>query len=921
MDRGEPVDQGAVVRRSPAEAGHGKDRPGAGGPPLLARVLLRRLGPAERRDEIEADLLELFRRRVAAGGRLYAWRRYWFDVVSLAMRHGDRHEPVAKVAKDRAGMATALAFDARQALRAVRRMPSFFAIAAVTLAVGFSAHFAAFTIVDRLLLASPPHVSDPDALRRVHIERADIRGGRFLWYQNPYAVYQDLRAHLEPSIPRAAYRISRTSLGAGADARMVSVAFTDGDYFGILGASAALGRVLTPADDPAPSGTPVVVLSDSFWRGAFAGDPDVLGRTLKFGAKTFTVIGVAPPGFAGDSPEPIDAWAPLHAGAYELSPTWTTSRAQVRTLTVLVRVPTSSTAATLAEQVRAVYLRTIDGTEFADPTARVVLAPIDPSRTQTGLLTDAARIALWLQGVAALVLLVAIANVVNLQLSRAVHRRREMAVRLALGAGPARIVSQLAMEAAIVVGSGALGGIALTWLVAAATKQLLATGSASRIDAGHFLLVVLASSALAALACTAGASLHLRGERIADRLRSGRGGEGFSRPTLRQGLLIAQIAICAVLLVGAGLFLRSVDRLGRLQFGMDQDRVLTVMVPLRSAGYSNAAIETFYERALAELRAVPGVESVSAGQSVPFRPSLSTLIALPGTDQLPVSGRTYPTYYAVTPEHFTTVGGRILRGRSFLPSDRTGAPPVIIVEQALGEKLWPGQDPIGKCLILGGANQPCREVVGVASNTRRFVQTADGAMRYYVPLAQRVIVQTPPQALLVRTAGNPTDVVPAIRAALVNIAPDLPFPEMRTLRELAEPETRSWRLGSTLFVACGAVALFVTMAGVYALLGFIVAQRSREIGVRLALGATPARTTALVVRQSLGWAVPGIAVGLFVAAAVGQFVQPLLFETSARDWGVFLGSAVALLIIAAVASAGPAFRAGRVDPNVALQTE
>ena len=383
---------------------------------------------------------------------------------------------------------------------------------------------------------------------------------------------------------------------------------------------------------------------------------------------------------------------------------------------------------------------------------------------------------------------------------------------------------------------------------------------------------------------------------------------------------MAQVAISALLLVGAGLFVRSMDRLGKLQFGMEQDRVLTIRVPLHNAGYTPAAIESFYTRALAELRAVPGVEHVSAGQSVPFRPSLSTLIALPGTERLPVSDRTYPTYYAVTPEHFATVGGRILRGRAFLESDRAGAPPVMIVEQALGEKLWPGQDPVGKCLILGGASQPCREVVGVASNTRRFVRTADGAMRYYIPLAQR-IAQFPPQALLVRTSGDPHDLAPSLRAALVRIAPDLPFPEMATLRELAEPETRPWRMGSTLFLGCAAVALFVTMAGVYALLGFIVAQRSREIGVRLALGATPAGTTAMVVRQSLGWAVPGIAVGLLLAAAVGRFVQPLLFETSARDWVVFLASGGALLLIAAAASAGPAFRAGRVDPNVALQTE
>jgi predicted permease len=901
MDGRQSLDQGALMT-----------------PPRLARALLRRLAPAERHAEIDIDLAELFELRASTKGRLHATRRYWQDVISFGLRRRGGAD-AGEAAGERAAVLSGLAFDARQAVRAVRRMPSFFVLAGATLAIGFSAHFAAFTIVDRLLLAAPAGVERPAALRRIHIERADIRGGRFLWYQNPYAVYQDLR-RLLPSMQLGAYRVSRTSLGAGADARMVSVAFADRDYFGVLGASAAFGRVLTPDDDPAPAGTPVIVLSDGFWRGAFGADPGVLGQTVRLGAKVFTVVGVMPSGFVGDSPEKIDAWAPLHAGAYELSPAWTTNRTVVRTLTALVRVPDGVAASAVAEEIKTVYLRTIQGTPEADPTARVVLAPISASRTQSGALTDSARIALWLQGVAVLVLFVAIANVVNLQLSRAVQRRREMAVRLALGAGRARIVAQLGCEAAIVVGGGALGGVVLTRLTAAAMQQLLAPGSAAAIDTTRFTLLAIASAFVAAVVCTAAAAVHLRRERISERLRHGRGGDGFSRPTFRQGLLVAQVAVSALLLVGAGLFMRSMDRLGRLEFGMDHDRVMTIMVPLRNAGYNNAAIEAFYERALAELRAVPGVERVSAGQSVPFRPSLSALIALPGTDQLPVSGMTYPTYYSVTPDHFATVGGRILRGRGFLDSDRAGAPPVIVVEQALGDKLWPGQDPIGKCLIIGGRTQPCREVVGVASNTRRFVRHGDGAMRYYVPLAQR-LAQIPPQALLVRTTGDPRAYAAALRAALIRVAPDLPFPEMLTLRELAEPETRQWRLGTTLFVACGVVALFVTMAGVYGLLGFIVAQRSREIGVRLALGATPSRTTLLVVRQSLAWAILGIVVGLVAAAALGQFVQPLLFETSARDRVVYAAAGAALVGMAVAASAIPARRAGRVDPTVALQTE
>jgi predicted permease len=879
-------------------------------PPRLARLLLRRLVNAERREEIEQDLGDLFAQRVAERGRLHATRRYWSDVLSF-------RRPGAPV-DVRSAFAGAW-FDARQAARSMRRMPSFFALAAATLAIGFAAHFAAFGIVDRLLLAAPPGVDGPDALRRVHTDRADIRGGRFLAYQLPYVVYQELRRGVTPALQLGGYRTARTSLGAGADARQVSVAFADRDYFTVLGAQAALGRALLPEDDPAPDGTPVVVFSDAFWRGAFGADPGVLGRAVRLGAKTFTVVGVMPPGFVGDSLETIDVWAPFHAGAYELPAVFRTSRVY-RSVTVLLRVPSGSSDVVAAQQILSVYQNMIKGTPDADPTARIVLAPIAASRMQNGRLTDSARIALWLQGVATLVLLVAVANVVNLQLSRAVQRRREMAVRIALGAGRWRIAGQLAAEAAVVVGGGAIGGVLLARVTETAIRQLLAPGSAPSTDVWRFTAFVLASAVLAIALCTLAAAAYSSGERISDRLRHGRGGEGFGRPTVRQAILVAQVAVSAVLLVGAGLFTRSMVQLGKLQFGMDQDRVMTIRLPLQNAGYSPAAIESFYQRALAELRGVPGVEHVSAGQTVPFRPSLSGVIALPGTDRLPVSDGTYPTYYCVTPDHFATVGGRILRGRPFLDSDKAGAPPVIIVEQALGEALWPGQDPIGKCLILGGAGQPCREVVGVASNTRRFVRTANAANRYYVPLAQRV-VQIPPQALLVRTAGDPRELAASLRAALIRIAPDLPFPEMSTLSELAEPETRQWRMGSTLFLGCGVVALFVTMAGIYALLGFIVTQRSCEIGVRIALGATPAGTTRLVVRQSLGWAVIGVAVGLFVAAALGQFIEPLLFETAARDLGVFAAAAASLVIVAAAASALPARRAARVDPIVALQTE
>jgi putative ABC transport system permease protein len=262
----------------------------------------------------------------------------------------------------------------------------------------------------------------------------------------------------------------------------------------------------------------------------------------------------------------------------------------------------------------------------------------------------------------------------------------------------------------------------------------------------------------------------------------------------------------------------------------------------------------------------------------------------------------------------------ILQGRGFTDADRAGAPLVMILEQALADAMWPNGDAIGKCIIVGAQRTECREVVGVVSNTRRFVATGTGALRYYLPMAQR-LVELPPQALFVRTEREPLSLAPSVRSALLGIDANLPYLRMRSLTEMAEPEKRPWRMGSTLFVVFGAAALLVATAGVYALLSFMVARRTREIAVRLALGATRGRTIGLVVRQTLVWVAGGLVVGLAAAAASGKFIEPMLFETSPYDAAVFAATAVLLLLVAVVASLAPALRASRVDPNTALRVD
>ena len=896
--------------------------------PFFAALLIRFGRHRGRRDEVEADLEDLFEQRAASHGLRYARRRYWRDVLSLCVPrseerllplHPGRGRFTAGSHLESASTMSAFLFELRHVVRSIRRQPAFFAVASLTLAIGVAAHLCAFSLVDRMLLAPPARVQDASRVFRLHIERADREGGRFLWFQTPYRSYEDLRRSGGPFAAMAAYRTSTPSVGSGLDARQISIVYADEHYFALLGAAAQFGRVFGAEDNIPPSGNPVVVLSDAYWRAGFAADPAVVGRTLRIGAVTHTVVGVMPSGFNGDNPEPVDAWAPLHSGAHELPAGWTTSLL-FRSVSVLTRLPDGLSHAAAADAAGAAYRRLTDGTAAADATARAVLAPLTPGQTQQGDLNQAGRIAVWIEGVSLLVLLVALANVVNFQISRAVQQRRELAVRVALGAGRMRLLTKVALEMLFIVCAATLAGVVLTYWSATTLQQLLVPGVQGTLGGARFGWVLAATIVVCTVLGIGLSALHIRMKDVSDRLKTGRGGDGFGRERVRQTLLIAQVVVSTLLLVGAGLFLRSIDRLGRLQFGHDQDRVLVVTLPLRGAGYAPAAIETFYERSLTELNSLPGIEGVAAAQSTPFAPSQSADLRVPGLERLPFDGRGYPTFYTVTPGFFQTMGVKILRGRGFTDADRAGAPAVIVLEDSLAKKLWPDQDAIGKCMVVGVATGPCREVVGVSTNTRRFVSTGDGALRYYVPMAQRVNPATP-QALFVRTSGAPAAAMPAVRSALLAIDGNLPFARMRVLADMAEPEKRPWRLGSTLFVLFGAAALIVAMLGVYALLSFIVTQRSREIGVRLALGASPGRTLRLVVQQSLGWASIGLFAGLAAAAAAGKFIRPVLFETSPYDPAVFGGAAGLLIVVTVAASLVPAFRASRLDPNVTLRAE
>jgi predicted permease len=412
-------------------------------------------------------------------------------------------------------------------------------------------------------------------------------------------------------------------------------------------------------------------------------------------------------------------------------------------------------------------------------------------------------------------------------------------------------------------------------------------------------------------------------------LKSGVREGGGAHAGLRGGLTVAQAALSAALLVGAGLFVRSLERVRGLDLGIQPDRVLVAFVrwPRLGAGASEAerAAETarrrgVFARALERVRSLPGVEQASLAAGLPFQMSFQQPVRVPGWDSLPRLGTGAPLISAVSSGYFETVGTRIVRGRAFTPSDRAASEPITIVNETMAQTLWPGRDPIGQCFYWGEEDDvPCSRIVGIAADTRRFRLREEAGMQYYVPFGQeRGFGGT---ALLVRPAAAPGAVIPGVRRAVTEVDASVSYVYVDRLQESVDPQIRPWRLGATVFGLMGLLALTVAAVGLFSVLSYLVAQRRHEIGVRLALGATGTAIAGLVMRSSLAMVVTGVAIGFTLALAGGPFVAPLLFDTSPRDGLVYTAVAVSLLLVAVLASALPVLRARRVDPLEAMRVE
>ena len=857
--------------------------------------------------------------------------RRWSDAMGAVDRERERRARLVE-------RGAAVWQDIRQTLRGLARQPAFTAGVVLTMALGIGANATMFGIVDRLLLRPPAHVQDADRIRRLYFvqtsEAGEVRPTEFV----SYSLYAAARDSAREVARLAGYTTRDLVLGSGPGAREISVGVASADLFPLLGVRAALGRFFGPDEDRVPLGEPVAVLGHELWRAEFGGDTAVLGRTVRIRNRDFEVIGVAPPGFTGVNLERIDAWIPItvfghdNIGRFVPVSEWHTTR-NVVWMSVVGRLAPGVDDAR-ADAVLSRFFRRWEesapvgrrgaptAAEIQRANPHVVVGPVQRDRGPE--CAEETRVAAWLAGVAGVVLLIACANVANLLLARAMRRRREIAVRLALGVGRRRLMGQLLAESIVLA---LLGGAAAV-LVASWGGDVVRSVLLPDIAWGSTLAdprVLAFTGAVALLTgLVAGLVPAVQASRpdLAAALKAGAREGGGQRSRTRSALLVAQAALSVVLLAGAGLFVRSLQAVSATDLGYDPQGVLFTDPSFAAVGYTNAEGAAIAERVHERARAMPGVALAARTSSLPFYSMSSTTITVPGLDSIPrLPASDMPLMTAVTPEYFATMGTRIVRGRGFTERDVAGAPRVLVVNGTMARLLWPGQDAIGKCVRLGDADSiPCTDVVGIAQETHWREIRPEPVMQYYVPFAQRQ-AESRATVVLVRPSGDPGAVADAMRRLVLEEAPKLSFVEVQPLAELVDPQLRPWRLGASLFTAFGLLALVIAAVGLYSVLAYLVAQRRHEIGVRLALGARTSDVLRLVIGEGVRVVAVGVAIGLAAALLAGRAIEGMLYGVRPHDPAVAIGVAVVLLVVAVAASFAPAWRASRVDPSTTLRAD
>jgi len=813
--------------------------------------------------------------------------------------------------------------DIRFGLRMMLQRKGFTSAAALCLALGIGANTTLFSLASAVLFR-PPVAAEPERL-------ITVSRGRGLAPPLSYPDFTVLRGGNDALTGLAATQHITLSFGEGERNELVLGEAVSANYFDVLGVQPAAGRMFLPEEDRAPGANPVAVLSHHLWRNRLGGASDVIGRTVALNGHRFTVIGIAPPG-VGQSviPGAVGVWIP--AMMLEQVAPGARGILQDRRSEQWGAIGRLKPGVTL-QQAQA-SLETINRQiEQADP------APVNRESEERGgrsltllrpqglTLPHLRRVATMVTGllgaVVGVVLLIACANVANLLLARASVRRKEIAVRLALGASRLRLLRQLLTESFLLALLGAGAGLLLAYWLNRALTAFIPPAQPPwtylldlRLDAqvlSWTLLLTFVTSLLFGLAPALEASKPdlvpaLKDEAGADTRRK-------RRLNLRGGLVVAQVAISLVLLICAGLFARSLQELQAVDPGFRAENGLTLSFELEPHGYDKTRGEEFMRQLLERVAALPGVQSVSAVNYLPLgQRNVNAVVFAPGREQRVEE----PGLQIISLNYFGTMGMTLLRGRDFTAADTASAPRVAVINEALAARLFPGEDALGKQLRVPNREEIAYEVVGIAKDSAYHSLGEAPRAVLYRPFAQEY---SPTMNLVVRAAGDPPPLVAALRREVNSLDPSLPTQDVRTLREQVIAALEPARLGTLAISAFGLLGLFLAAVGIYGVMSYAVARRTHEIGVRMALGARRFDVLKLIVRQGATLAVAGAAIGLLLAFGVTRLLAKLLYGVGSTDPLTFAGVTLFLIAVALLACYLPARRATKVDPLVALRHE
>ena len=811
--------------------------------------------------------------------------------------------------------------DLRYGIRSLLKRPGFTAIAVITLTIGIGATTTIFSVVNGLLLRPLPGVSKPDRLADVYATEAN--GSSFHTFSYPdYLYYREQNKVFDGLM---AYTGVPLNLNAGAQPERIFGIIVSGNYFDVLGTRPALGRFFLAEEDQTPGTHPVVVMSYDLWRQRFAADPALVGKTIALNGHSFSVVGVAPEGFRGTWAGLVpDVWVPLMMQS-QIRPGAEQMGRGARWLDMVGRLKDGATTtqakagmSLLAHQLEESYPESNRGVGADVRTASSV-----PGQMRSAVIGFMAI----LMFVVGLVLLIACANVGAMMLARANTRRKEVAIRLAVGAGRWHIVRQLLVESVLLFLLGGAGGVLIAvW----ATHLLLAFKLPAdvpisldlSVDVRVLLFTLLVSFGTGLLFGLAPALQASRPD-LLQALKNETAGSAH-RSRLRHAFVVTQIAISLVLLITAGLFLRSLRNAGTINLGFNPEGVQTVSFDLRTQGYNQAQGQEFYRQLIDRIATMPGVRSASLARMVPLNGNnMMTGINVPGQEPPPGQRSHQVGLNTVDSRYFETLEMPLLSGRTFNDSDKQGAPEVAIINQTMARRFYPGANvstALGQTFTFGGDEANARVlIVGIVKDAKYETLGEDSRPYVYRPFQQSY---SGLMTLHVRTApGVAANVLADVRREVAALDKDLPLLDVMPMTEQIGLSLLPLRVATTIGGTLGTVGLLLAAIGIFGVVSYSVSQRTREVGIRMALGAQKRDVLRLVMQQGLWLAFTGVAIGWALSFALTRALGSLLYGVGSTDPLVFIGTALLLVGVAFAASYPPARRATRIDPLVALRYE